>query len=48
MIKRKRFFPGLLRNLWFGLRTSFLASKFYFSMKLLVLLSTTVIPVVNI
>lgn len=48
MIKRKRFFSGLLRNIWFGVRTSFLASKFYFSMKLLVLLSTTVIPVVNI
>lgn len=48
MIKRKRFFSGLLRNIWFGIRTSFLASKFYFSMKLLILFSTTVIPVVNI
>lgn len=48
MIKRKRFFSGLLRNIWFGVRTSFLASKFYFSMKLLILFSTTVIPIVNI
>lgn len=48
MIKRKRFFSGLLRNIWFGIRTSFLASKFYFSMKLLILFSTTVIPIVNI
>lgn len=48
MTKIKRFFSALLRNIWFGIRTSFLASKFYFSMKLLVLLSTTVIPIVNI
>lgn len=48
MKKIKRFFSALLRNIWFGIRTSFHASRFYFSMKLLILLSTTLIPVVNI
>lgn len=46
--KIKDFFDGLFRNVWFGIKTSFLASKFYFSMKLLIMLSTTVIPLVNI
>ena len=46
--KIQDFFDGLFRNVWFGIKTSFLASKFYFSMKLLILLSTTVIPLVNI
>lgn len=46
--KIKVFFGGLFKNVWFGIKTSFLASKFYFSMKLLILLSTTVIPLVNI
>ena len=46
--KIKVFFGGLFKNIWFGIETSFLASKFYFSMKLLILLSTTVIPLVNI
>ena len=46
--KIKAFFGGLFKNVWFGIKTSFLASKFYFSMKLLILLSTTVIPLVNI
>lgn len=46
--KIKEFFDGLFRNVWFGIKTSFLASGFYFSMKLLILLSTTAIPLVNI
>lgn len=46
--KIKAFFGGLFKNVWFGIKTSFLASKFYFSMKLLILLSTTAIPLVNI
>lgn len=46
--KIKEFFGGLFRNVWFGIKTSFLASGFYFSMKLLILLSTTAIPLVNI
>lgn len=46
--KIKAFFGGLFKNVWFGIKTSFLASKFYFSMKLLILLSTTIIPLVNI
>ena len=44
----KQFFSGLVKNVWFGIKTSFLASKFYFSMKLLILVSTTAIPLVNI
>lgn len=46
--KIKEIFGGLFRNVWFGIKTSFLASGFYFSMKLLILLSTTAIPLVNI
>ena len=48
MNKLKLFFSGLIKNVWFGMKTSFRASKFYFSMKLLILLSTTAIPLVNI
>ena len=48
MSKIKQFFGGLVKNVWFGIKTSFLASKFYFLMKLLVLISTTAIPLVNI
>lgn len=48
MNKLKKFFSGLIKNVWFGIKTSFLASKFYFSMKLLILLSTTAIPLANI
>ena len=48
MNKMKLFFSGLIKNIWFGMKTSFRASKFYFSMKLLILLSTTAIPLVNI
>ncbi len=48
MTKLKRIFSGLISNIWFGIKTSFSASKFYFSMKLIILLSTTAIPLVNI
>ena len=48
MNKIKQFFSVLVKNVWFGIKTSFLASKFYFSMKLLILVSTTAIPLVNI
>lgn len=48
MNKLKQFFSGLIKNVWFGIKTSFFASKFYFSMKLLILLSTTAIPLANI
>ena len=44
----KDFFTGLLKNIWFGIKTSYCASKFYFFLKLLILLSTTAIPLVNI
>lgn len=48
MNKVKQFFSGLVKNVWFGIKTSFLASKFYFSMKLLILVSTTAVPLLNI
>lgn len=48
MNKVKQFFETLIKNVWFGMKTSYRASKFYFSMKLLILLSTTAIPLVNI
>ena len=48
MNKMKQYFSGLFQNVWFGIKTCFHASKFYFCMKLVVMLSTTVIPLVNI
>lgn len=47
MNKLKIFFSGLSKNVWFGIKTSFFASKFYFSLKLLCMLSTTAIPLIN-
>jgi len=38
----------LIKNIWFGIKTCFLASKKYFCIKLFVLCSTTVIPLINI
>ena len=48
MNKIKDMFGVLFKNIWFAIKTCFLASKFYFSLKLLILLSTTVIPLVNL
>jgi len=48
MKKIKTFFSGLFKNVWFGIKTCFLASKFYFSMKLVILMFTTLIPLVNL
>ncbi len=48
MNRIKRFFSGFLKNVCFGIKTSYQASKFYFSLKLIILLSTTAIPLVNI
>lgn len=48
MNRIKTFFQGLIKNVWFGIQTSFSASKFYFSMKMIILISTTVVPLVNI
>ena len=48
MTKVKTFFSGLVKNVWFGIKTCFLASKFYFSMKLVILMFTTLIPLVNL
>ncbi len=48
MNKLKDMFGVLFKNIWFAIKTCFFASKFYFSLKLLILLSTTAIPLVNI
>lgn len=48
MNKVKEFFGNITKNIWFGVKTSFLASKKYFAMKCLILFSTTAIPLVNI
>jgi len=48
MNKIKTFFSGLFKNVWFGIKTCYLASKFYFSMKLIILMFTTLIPLVNL
>ncbi len=45
--KRENFF-GIIKNVWFGIKVSFFASKFYFLMKLIILLSTTAVPLLNI
>ena len=48
MNKIKSFFSGLLKNIWFGIKTCFLASKIYFLLKVIILLSTTAVPIINI
>ena len=48
MNKIKSFFSGLLKNIWFGIRTCFLASRVYFLLKIIILLSTTAVPIINI
>ena len=44
----KSFFGGISRNVWFGIKTSYFASKKYFLLKCLILLSTTFIPLMTI
>ena len=48
MNKCKKFFSGILKNVWFGITTCFKASKFYFSMKFVILMFTTLIPLGNL
>ena len=48
MNKIKAFLSGIFKNVWFGMKTCFLASRFYFSMKLVILMFTTLIPLVNL
>lgn len=48
MNKIKNFFGSISKNVWFGIKTSFLASRKYFSLKCLILLSTTFIPLASI
>ena len=44
----KAYFSSLSSNIWFGFKTSYLASKKYFSLKLLLLLFSTFIPLITI
>ena len=44
----KSFFVSIVGNIAFGVKTSFLASKQYFLLKCLILLSTTFVPIFNI
>ncbi|MCM1224153.1 MAG: ABC transporter ATP-binding protein/permease [Lachnospiraceae bacterium] len=46
--KMQNFFSGICKNIWFGIKTSYLASGKYFLFKCLILLSTTFIPLLNI
>lgn len=48
MNKINESFSQLIKNVWFGIKTSFLASKLYFSLKVIVLFSTTIIPLISI
>lgn len=47
MNKIKSFFCGLTKNVWFGIKTSFLASRKYFFLKCIILLSTTFVPILT-
>lgn len=44
----KNLLGSITRNVWFGIKISFLASKKYFLLKCLILLSTTLIPLASI
>jgi len=48
MNKVKEFLGNIAKNIWFGVKTSFLASKKYFAIKCMILFSTTAIPLINI
>ena len=47
-MKKKTKASEIIGSVWFGVKTCFLASKFYFSMKLVILIFTTVIPLINL
>lgn len=48
MQEKKNYVNNLALNVWFGLKTSFLVSKKYFAAKLLILLSTTLMPLISL
>ncbi len=48
MSRRKQVVNSLIKNVWFGIRSSYLASKRYFFFKCLILFSTTFLPLANI
>lgn len=48
MNKIKNFLEDISKNVWFGIKTNFFASRKYFSLKFLILLSTTLIPLASI
>ena len=47
MNKVKTFFGGIIKNILFGIKTSYYASKKYFLLKCLILSSTTVLPLIS-
>lgn len=47
-MEHKRSSSGIIGNVWFGLKTCFLASRFYFSVKIILTLMSTFIPLVSI
>jgi len=47
-MKKKTKASEIIGSVWFGVKTCFLASKFYFSMMLVILIFTTVIPLINL
>lgn len=48
MRKIYNFFSDIVNNVWFGIKTSYCASKKYFLAKCIILCSTTVIPLLSI
>lgn len=47
ILTKKKSVYTILKSICFGIKICFLASKFYFLMKLIILLSTTAVPLVN-
>lgn len=47
MIKIKDFFNSISKSIWFGIKSCFYASKKYFLIKCIILLTTTVIPLIT-
>jgi len=47
LIKIKDFFNSISKSIWFGIKSCFYASKKYFLIKCIILLTTTVIPLIT-
>lgn len=48
MRKMREFLSLTIKNIWFGLKTNFLATPFYFCMKLITMMAHTAIPLINL